>query len=113
MSDPANLRKQKTSHGRGSRPSLARTPGMPDIQTYVLGKPLQINCRQAIVDYLEGNTTSRNSPTVQTLVRGHWKHQPYGPGLTARKLIHIEPYWRGPDGAPILIRPTHLSRGAQ
>jgi len=35
---------------------------------------------------------------IQKLVRGHWKHQPYGPGRTLRKLIHVEPYLRGPDG---------------
>jgi hypothetical protein len=33
----------------------------------------------------------------QRLVSGHWKQQPYGPGRKLRKLIHVEPYLRGPD----------------
>lgn len=38
--------------------------------------------------------------TVRTLVAGHWKHQPYGQGRAERRLIRIEPYWRGPLDAP-------------
>jgi hypothetical protein len=37
---------------------------------------------------------------VRTLVSGHWKQQPCGPKHSERKLIRIEPYWKGPiDGA--------------
>jgi hypothetical protein len=37
---------------------------------------------------------------VRTLVSGHWKQQPCGPRNSERKLIRIEPFWRGPvDGA--------------
>lgn len=36
---------------------------------------------------------------VRSLVAGHWKMQPCGEGRKDRKLIRIEPYWRGPlDG---------------
>jgi hypothetical protein len=34
----------------------------------------------------------------QQLVSGHWKQQPHGPGRKLRKLIHVAPYLRGPDG---------------
>jgi len=34
---------------------------------------------------------------VRTRVQGHWKQQPYGEGSRERKLIWIQPYWRGPD----------------
>jgi hypothetical protein len=42
---------------------------------------------------------------VRLLVRGHWKNQAHGPGMTLRKLIHVEPYWRGPEMAELVDRP--------
>lgn len=39
--------------------------------------------------------------SVRSLVSGHWRDQPYGPGMAYRKRIWIEPFWRGPEGAPI------------
>lgn len=38
------------------------------------------------------------------LVRGHWKHQPCGPGRTERRRIWLAPYWRGPDVGIISTR---------
>lgn len=34
------------------------------------------------------------------VVRGHWKQQAYGPGRAERKMIFVEPYWKGPADAP-------------
>ena len=42
---------------------------------------------------------------MRLLVRGHWKNQAHGPGMTLRKLIHVEPYWRGPEMAELVDRP--------
>lgn len=36
------------------------------------------------------------------MVRGHWTHQPCGPGRSQRQLIYREPYIKGPAGAPLL-----------
>ena len=36
------------------------------------------------------------------LVRGHWRNQAHGPGMSERKLIRIEPHWKGPDMADIV-----------
>ena len=58
--------------------------------------------RETVRDYLDGK--KRSSPKVRTLVRGHWKRQAYGPDKQLRKIIHVEPYWRGPKGAPISVR---------
>jgi hypothetical protein len=33
-------------------------------------------------------------------VRGHWRHQPYGPGNSLRKLIYIDLHTAGAGGAP-------------
>ena len=40
------------------------------------------------------------------LVRGHWTHQPYGPGRQLRRLTWIDSYIRGPQGAPLTTTET-------
>ena len=42
------------------------------------------------------------------LVRGHWRNQPYGPQSTLRKLIFVEPYWRGPELADEINKPYEV-----
>jgi hypothetical protein len=39
--------------------------------------------------------------TVRTLVSGHWRNQVCGAGGLDRKTIWIEPFWRGPEAAPL------------
>jgi hypothetical protein len=39
-------------------------------------------------------------------VRGHWRHQPYGPGRAQRRLIYIDPQIRGPQHKPIKANTT-------
>jgi hypothetical protein len=39
---------------------------------------------------------------TRQLVSGHWKVQHHGPGRSQRRIIWIEPYWRGPDFADIV-----------
>lgn len=52
-----------------------------------------------------GGQSSAPRIDVRLLVRGHWKNQAHGPGMTLRKLIHVEPYWRGPEMAELVDRP--------
>lgn len=40
--------------------------------------------------------------TVRFRVRGHWRHQPYGPGRAERKLIWVSPFWKGPTLAEVI-----------
>lgn len=82
-----------------------RTASEPMHRVFQIGRPLKLDCRQGISDYLEGTGRKVN---VQTLVRGHWKQQPCGPGGKDRKWIAIEPYWRGPEDAPIVDRSHKL-----
>lgn len=84
---------------------LRRTPE-PLHRVFKIGNPITLDCRPAVEGFLEGRTGSK--PNVQTLVRGHWKRQPCGPGNKDRKWVQIEPYWRGPDDAPIIQRPHKL-----
>lgn len=43
------------------------------------------------------------------LVRGHWRNQAHGQGRSERKLIAIEPYWRGPEMAEVVTRPYKVN----
>jgi hypothetical protein len=77
--------------------------GPPPHRVYFVGSPIGVDCRTDVQRYLSGSVKS--PPTVQTLVRGHFKRQVVGIGRSGRKVIWVEPYWRGPEEAPILSRP--------
>lgn len=87
---------------RDQRETEPRT-GPPKHRVFFVGRPLRVDCRPAIAAYLRGDKHA--PPSVQTLVRGHHKRQVIGIGRGGRKVIWIEPYWRGPEDAPILVRP--------
>lgn len=86
-------------------PQRERRTGEPRAWTFQLTRDVKVDCRDAVRAYARGQT--RASPTVQTLVRGHWKQQPCGKYGAERKHIFVEPYWRGPEDAPIALR-KHL-----
>jgi len=73
---------------------------------FVLGRPVKVDVRDAVRAYVEGKETSGHG--VRTLVRGHHKRQPCGFKSMERKWIHVEPYWRGPEDAPVVVRPHIL-----
>lgn len=102
MSDPSCFKKI-SSEGRSARWSpQGQLLRPPDLQSYKVGRPVVIDCQREVRDFLMG---IGNKPNVRVLVRGHWKAQAHGPGRALRKYIHVEPYWRGPEDAPVLIRP--------
>jgi hypothetical protein len=105
MSDPENVKTRTENGSVGSIPS--NRGNFKGVRTYKLGKPISIDARQAIDDYMHGRSRSRGAPSVQTIVRGHWK-----PKLTSRigRPVWIEPYIRGPEDAPVLIRPVRLGK---
>ena len=67
--------------------------GKPAHRVILFGRPLDVDCRSAVREFLIGRR--RGLPSVQTLVRGHQKRQVIGVGRTGRKVIWVEPYWRG------------------
>lgn len=78
--------------------------GPPSTWDFKLCDPVSFDARPALRTYLrEGK-----SPTVQGIVRGHWKRQPCGSNRSGRKMIHVEPYWRGPEDAPIVVRERRM-----
>lgn len=83
--------------------------GIPKAWTFQLTRNVRVDCRDRVRDIIQGRKSGNVS--VQILVRGHWKNQVYGPGRSERKFIHIEPYWRGPEDAPIAVR-SHILAGS-
>lgn len=100
-------REAATIESSGSRPRTNRR-GEPIVTTFTLARDISVDCRAAVREYISGSRGS--SPTVQSLVRGHWKKQPCGAARSDRKLIFVEPYWRGPETAPIALRAHVLGR---
>jgi hypothetical protein len=86
------------SHGKTKRGSEE-----PTSWTYTLRRECKVDARQHVATYASGRL--RGPVAVQTFVRGHWKRQAHGPNHSLRKWIHIEPFWRGPEDAPIVVRP--------
>lgn len=68
-------------------------------------REVRSDVRQAVREFVSHGTSA---PMVRTLVRGHWKHQPVGPQRQDRKLIQVEPYWRGPEDGPVVVRPIKV-----
>lgn len=103
MTDPARFR--PPTAGKRSTPS-SQTDADRALQTYVLTRKVVLDCRDAVRGHLAGHRSGL--PAVQTLVRGHWKRQAHGVGRSERRWLHVEPYWRGPEDAPIAVREHEL-----
>jgi hypothetical protein len=90
-------------------PNLAkhakRAGKQPETRIYTVGRPVKLDFRLVLKQYIEGTRLSKSPLTVQRLVAGHHKWQPHGPGNTQRKWIFIHPYWQGPETASIVVRP--------
>ena len=105
-------RSMKTIQGTGRERMLraqARQRGAPKAWVFQLSRPVLLDCVERVRQAASGRNGT--AVTMQSFVAGHWKNQPHGPGSTERKFIHIEPYWRGPEEAPIAVRP-HILKGA-
>lgn len=85
--------------GKGTK---RRRHPFPRTHVFKLTRDVKLDVRAAVLAYARGERSQ--APSVQVLVRGHWKRQPHGTGGTLRRLIHVEPYWRGPEDAPIGVR---------
>jgi hypothetical protein len=81
--------------------------GPPQVANYVIGNDVRVDVSEAVREYLRHGG---GAPRVQSLVRGHWKHQFHGAGRSLRRWQHIEPYWRGPEEGPVIIR-SHVVGG--
>ncbi len=97
--------------GQGAPQTRATKRGQPRPWTFELSRDVKVDCRDWIASFLRGE--KRGPVSLQTMVRGHHKHQAHGPGGLERKWIHVEPYWRGPEEAPIAVRSHNMKGAAQ
>ena len=100
MSDPSNVKTRPENGSVGSVPKNRTNK----IRSFKLGKEIVLDARQALNDFIHGRKKG-TAPSVQTIVRGHWK-----PKLAERvgHPVWVEPYSRGPEDGPILVRPVRL-----
>lgn len=106
MTDPSNYCETGPGHRLFSK-RRQRWEKNPTIRSFVLTTKVNHDFRQTVRDYARGTGKKIN---VQSFVIGHWKSQPYGPKNSKRKTIFVEPYWRGPEDAPIALREHMVSK---
>jgi hypothetical protein len=101
-SDPARL----DEHKRVSKPKRVkkgRTPDtLPTYTSWEMRSEISIDVVRAVKHW--SATGEGNSPKVQGMVAGHPRHQAYGPKWSLHRWIHIEPFWRGLEDAPVVGR---------
>lgn len=103
LSNPDDFRKeqQRTTSERSSKKNRHGPPAL-DQARYLLSAPVKVDLREHLHAVLSGRKGA--SPTVQFLVRGHWRQQAHGPRHSLRKTIWVEPFWKGDEEARILLR---------
>jgi hypothetical protein len=99
MTGRANISRHRPS----SKALRRRRNGGPVCEEYILGTPVTVDVRSAVKDFVENGSKSRGPLTVQSVVRGHQQRYHYKDGDVRWKLK--EPYFKGPEDAPILVRP--------
>lgn len=112
MTDPTQVRAPKEPKKGKKGKHNKRGSKEPTVRTYVLGKTPAFDCRPQVEAYMRTGRAG-SQLNVQSMVSGHWKRQAYGPRRELRKTIWVEPYWRGPEDAPILAKPRVLGKGAE
>lgn len=78
----------------------------PEARYYVIGKPINLDFRERVRQYMMGESRKGKELGIQHMVAGHFKNQPHGKDNKERKTIWITPYWRGPEEGAIPIK-TH------
>lgn len=79
---------------------------LPLPQDWVVAK---LKMPEAVKRAVKAGTEAREGiVTARHVVRGHWKPQAYGPGRALRRVIRIDPYWRG--AGPEALTKTVMSR---
>jgi hypothetical protein len=110
MNDPSNVKEIGPGHRLYAQRSGHKEHSpeeAPVVRTFRVGQPVKHDFRSSIRDFIAGKR-ERQGLDCQITVAGHFKRQVFGPGRSKHRIIWIQPYRRGPEGAPILIRPHVL-----
>jgi hypothetical protein len=94
-----------------ARPKSKKREAEPEHRIVTIGQPIEIDCRDSVKEYIEHGKHGRRHgpPTVQVMVRGHYRRQVCGVGRMERKTIWIQPFWRGPEAALIQTRASKVA----
>lgn len=99
-----------------ARPKSKNREAEPEHRIVTIGEPIEIDCRGAVKEYIEHGTRSsenghrrHGAPTVQWMVRGHFRMQAHGPKHTLRRKTWIRPHWQGHEAALIQTRASKVA----
>jgi len=92
---------------RGGGGKKKRQSDEPTSWTFQLNRPVNVDMRSWVAATATGTGSIMSK---QHMVKGHWKRQACGSQAAHRKWIQIEPYWRGPEDAPIIVREHRMGR---
>ena len=107
ITDPTNIRQvNRQAHEKwGNKKRRLFGGECPEKREYQITTPVTINLVPHVVEYQLKKTKEEWKLALRYVVRGHQKLQPYGPNHSMRRIIWIKPYWRGPEAAPVAVRP--------
>ena len=106
----------KDAHSRYAKRGKGRAFSHPaEPRVWQITAPIDIDLTERVRQFQLGEESPPDGHhrhgkplTLQSVVAGHWKMQPCGPRHSQRKSMWIQPYWRGPENAPIAVRPHAL-----
>lgn len=99
-------RKLESASSRAKKKKLKNAIGKSsNLDGLTVGGDLQpINVHK--IDALPlGAQGATGTLTKRFLVRGHWRNQAHGTGLKQRKLMYIQPHFKGPEAGEIRNKP--------
>lgn len=101
------VRDERSARASFARRGLFRAAGAVAgglCSRYLLSAPVKIDLRGQVAEARARKKAGGGAPTVQFLVRGHWRNQAWGPRASLRRATWIQPFWKGPEDSRILLR---------
>lgn len=101
-------RLQKVPAGKKREDLKSRLKNMDQRVRTLLGKSVKLTPSLRSMAEHKANGGTGKSLVVRTLVSGHWQRYAVGEGRKERAWRFRQPFWRGPDTAP--VAPSHEHR---
>lgn len=99
LSSPGTFVEKLSKKDKKPKKGKKKDKKAPNYRVFIESSPVTVDVRPAIQSFLYGKRGS--APSVNFLVRGHWRSQPHGPDRALRRPQWIEPFWKGPEGTAI------------
>jgi hypothetical protein len=105
LSSPELTKETGPGHAAWSRAAAQPAKMGGQVRTFKVGRPVAIDLRERVREYVRGE---RHKVEVRSMIRGHFRRQHHGEGNRLVKVIWVEPFWRGPEDAAVVVRPHVL-----